>query len=198
MVEQVYSYPRGADYVRPGDVLLVRNLSTAWLARITRLGIRIGAWLTGRPTQWTHAIVAHHVDAAGTYWGIEGRPGGVGWVDLAPHLADKVTLTNARQPKSDAQRDLVCGAALVLLVDHTAYDWAAIGIEAEIAIAAARHVDPLWKPGSEWGPGIPGAVICSALADWAYEQAGLETPDADRYCTPGDWATLIEDKGWSG
>jgi hypothetical protein len=182
--------------VQPGDILLVRNQSTAPLTRMARWAIQLGAWLEGASTTWTHVIVAHHEDDSGIFWGLEGRPGTVGWCELAPHLADPVTLTNVHQGKTNAQRALICDAMLPL-IGVAGYDWAAIAADAGIALAAAAHVAPAWSSLDPWGPRVPGHVVCSSLADFAYERAGLESPAADRFCTPGDWARLIKDRGWS-
>lgn len=182
--------------VKPGDVLLVRNKGTAAGTRLARWAIQLGAWLERRPTTWTHVIVADHVDAAGVRWGLEGRPGGVGWVDMAPYLADPVTLTNRSQVKGEGQRVLIT-SAMAPLVGKAGYDWAAIGADAAIALASAAHVAPLWRQVDKWGPGVPGHVVCSALADYAYEVAGLESPALDRFATPADWAALIERNHWS-
>lgn len=182
--------------VKPGDVLLVRNRGTAVGTRLARWGIKLGAWLERKPTTWTHVIVAHHVDEAGVFWGVQGQPGTVGWVDLKPYLADPVTLTNRGQLKTAAQRDDVY-AAMLPLVGQARYDWGVIAADAAIALGAARHVEPLWNMLDTWGPGVPGHVVCSSLADYAYERAGLESPAADRFCLPADWARLIQERNWS-
>lgn len=182
----------------PGDVLLVRNKGTAATTRLARWAIQLGAWLEGDPTTWTHVIVADHIDDTGLFWGLEGRPGGVGWVDIAPYLDDPVTLTNIRQPKAPNQRALIT-TAMAPLVGKAGYDWAAILADAAIALAAAGHVEPIWyeRVRVQWGTTMPGHVVCSALADYAYERAGLESPVPDRFCTPGDWARLIKARNWS-
>jgi hypothetical protein len=171
--------------VFPGDILLTRT--GKWWSLL----IRLGASLKDRPNVWNHAIVAHHRDKAGTFWGLEGRAGGVGWVDLTPVLRDEYTIGNLMQPKTGEQRQKICDAALAAI--GTGYDWPAI------ARVAADAIQPLWKlKGGTWGKGrtVPGALICSALADWAYEMAGLSSPRADRWCTPADWADFILTEGW--
>lgn len=168
--------------VSPGDVLVVRDAGFwAWW-------IRFGERLRGKPHDWNHVVIAHHVDAAGTFWGIEGRPGGVGWRDLRSYLGAEITLTNRLQGKSDSQRASICQAAEALL--GVRYDWPAIVMD------GLRMIDPLWQMRDVWGPGVPGQIVCSSLADYIYERVGLVTPATDRWCTPGDWAELIESRGW--
>lgn len=175
--------------VLPGDVLVVHDPHSvpAWW-------IRFGEWVAGKPANWNHVLIAHHIDAADTYWGIEGRPGdGVGWRDMASYLTDPRTLTNAAQPKTADQRGLIKDAAEALLPapGHAArYDWPAIVVD------GLEMVDPLYRMRDKWGPGVPTQVVCSSMADWVYEHCGLATPAADRFCTPADWAAFIQRKGW--
>jgi hypothetical protein len=184
--------------VLPGDVLLVRIRGRAWPVRVSAWLISLGARMRHEPDTWNHVIVADHIDAAGTFWGLQGQPGVVGAVDLAPYLADPETLTNAGQQKSGEQRALIV-AAMQPLVGKAGYDWLAIlgdAAQAMTATAAQRFVAPLWSMLGKWGPGAPGHVVCSSLADWAYHQAGLDSPDPDRWCTPGDWAQWVERQPW--
>lgn len=181
--------------VKPGDVLLVRVKSGRPFTRLASWLIRLGASLEREPTTWTHVIVADHVDAAGTWWGMQGQPGVVGPVDLRPYLADPVTLSNVAQPKTDEQRVKIV-AAMAPLVLKAEYDWTAIGVDAAIALTAAAHVAPLWRLFDRWGPGVPGHVVCSSLADYAYDRVGLDSPALDRWCTPADWAVFIESEAW--
>jgi hypothetical protein len=148
----------------------------------------LGAAVRDEPNVWNHVIVAHHVDEHGTFWGMEGRPGGVGPVDLTPWLRNPWTLTNAAQPKTVGQRNEI--ALAVAAADQRPYDWVGIAVD------AGRAVAPLWKMRDCWGPGIPCHVVCSSLADWAYERVGLASPAADRFCTPADWAGFVETRGW--
>jgi hypothetical protein len=169
--------------VRPGDVVACRS-QRGFVAAM----IRLGAALLDRPNTVNHVIVAHHRDAEGTLWGIEGRPGGVGWRDLGPVLRQPYTVSNAEQPKTEEQRATVCTTMEALL--GTEYDWFAIagdGLE-------ALHVHNLW--GQKWAQGVPGHVVCSSGADFAYARAQLAAPRPDRDCTPGDWAAFIMSRGW--
>lgn len=61
--------------LKPADVLVVRT--SGFAADM----IRLGAALTGKPNLDNHVAVMHHWDGE-VPWGLEGKPGGVGWVDL--------------------------------------------------------------------------------------------------------------------
>lgn len=172
----------GGRAVEPGDVLITRSKKSAF-ARLIRLGT---------DSAWNHVAVAHHTDAAGVAWGIEGRPGGVGWVDLRSYLDDGFTLTNVRLTKTPEQRSAVCTGAVALL--GTPYDWA--GILGDSFECLAPRLDALWR--RRWaGSAAPGHVVCSSLADWLYASAGLPSPGLERETSPADWAALILAKGWS-
>jgi hypothetical protein len=166
--------------VKPGDVLVVRT--SGWAGFL----IRLGSFFREQPSWWNHAAIAHHIDDAGTYWGIEGRPGGVGWKNIGKWLDDKHTLTTAELWKAatDEQRGTMCQGAEAML--GTSYDWPAIVMD------ALQVINPLWRERKdEWGDDVPGQVVCTSYADYVAEQVGLPNPDADRFATPGDWAELI-------
>jgi hypothetical protein len=169
--------------VQPGDVLLVRTGSIAGTF------IRLGAALTGKPNLASHVAVLHHTDGHGTPWAIEGRPGGVGWRDARQYLTSAWELDNAAQPKTDLQRQRVCGTMEALI--GTAYDWP--GIVAD-ALSALRIRLPGWDP--SWHGTVPGHVVCSSLAAYAYAKAGLPCPAGDRNVTPGDWDQFVLTKAW--
>jgi hypothetical protein len=170
-----------------GDVLTVwdpRNPLPAW-------AIRAGGWLRGRRARADHVVMFHHADAAGTAWGIEGRPGGVGWVDLAtyPHI----TSSNAAQPKTDAQRAQLREAAVGML--DVGYDWAAVVSDARQAL----HLDHLWRS-KDFGDDAPAHVVCSSAWDWVYEHLGLASPGGTvgtRWTTPADWERFNLAAGWA-
>ena len=167
------------ELLKPGDVLAVR---TAGLGSAL---IRVGEELSGKPGLENHVVVMHHwLD--GVPWGLEGRPGGVGWADLRGYLASGWTVNNCGQPgRGDQMRAVVADRAVALL--GTRYDWAAIGGDA----LAALHVR-LW--GLTFPHGLaPGEVVCSSFAAWLYEQAGWGRPDpgAERDVEPGDWQAFI-------
>jgi hypothetical protein len=173
---------------QPGDVVLTR--SAGWVGWV----IRFGAALLDLPNVRNHVVVVHHVDDAGTLWGIEGRPGGVGWVDMSRVLRQPLSISNVEQPKTLRARALVCEAAEAAL--QRPYDWGAIGR----AAAEAVRLDFLWAADEFKDDGtVPGGVICSALADWAYEHAGLPSPGGGqrtRYTTPADWDLFIQSRAW--
>lgn len=170
--------------VQPGDVLVVRTPPTifGWL-------IRFGAALRGRPNLDDHVVIAHHLDDAGVLWGIEGRPGGVGWVDVAVYSGPYV-FSNADQTKTQAQRAEVCELAKAAL--GTPYDWVAILDDA----ADTLGLGELW-PCRDYGSQPPGHVVCSSLAAWIYGRVGLDHPaGAARWSTPSDWTDWILRRGW--
>jgi hypothetical protein len=168
--------------VRPGDVLAVRSSGVAGLA------IRLGAAFRDRPNLSNHIAVVHHVDAHGTLWCVEGRPGGAGWRDAKAYLASPWVLTNAGQPKTDLQRAAVCKVMAALV--GAAYDWEAIVADA----AGDLHLDTAWLPA--WNGTVPGHVVCSSLAVYAYGKAGLTSPPVTRTDQPSDWDAFILTRGW--
>ena len=189
-------FPTEYSKVHPGDVLLVEIKGKNPLTRIAGRLIKLGARLTRQTHRWNHVIVASHIDDAGIYWGVQGQPGVVGWVDLRPYLKGDAYLANEEQPKTEEQRKTILDA-LTPLVGKASYDWTAIAVSAGVAAGAASSITSLWRWSGQWGKEVPGALICSALADYGYERAGLATPKSDRYCTPADWATFIERRGWA-
>lgn len=168
-----------------GDVICTRNRTSRWA-----YFIRLGAALADKPSTVNHVIVCHHRDAAGTWWGVEGRPGGVGWVDMRRALKGPYTITNTAQPKTPDQRHTIAKVTEGML--GTPYDWAGIVGDAMDAI----HAQNLWA--SAWGPKnlAPAHVVCSSLAAWAYQHVGIPAPAKYRDTTPGDWAAWIIEKGW--
>jgi len=174
-----------ADQVKPGDILATR--SPGW----TAAAIRIGAALTGKINLSNHVAIVVKTDAHGTLWVVEGKPGGVGWRQASDYLGSKWTITNADQPKTDAQRKTVCDTAVHLI--GTAYDWKAIAADAAADLRQGFN----WAP--DWGQGqVPGQVVCSSLAAYAYDQASLARPPGKaRTCQPGDWDTWCITRGWA-
>lgn len=184
--------PRFKGEVNVGNVLVTRE--GPWYVS---LAIRLGARLLGRPSVCNHAIIVHHVDAQGVWWGIEGRPGGVGWRDLRDVLSNAYTNANTQQPISEGQRYLIAVAAESLL--SVAYDWSAIAEDATHIFVAGRLWEEVEKH-AEWGDNqIPGHVVCSSFADWAYESVNLPNPGGfkvTRFTTPGDWDEFMMNEGW--
>jgi hypothetical protein len=170
-----------APVIQPGDVIAVRTPD--FFGGL----IRLGAALRGLPDLSNHIAVAHHRDARGTLWVIEGRPGGTGWRQAGDYLRDRRTLTNADQPKTDAQRAAVCATMLAMV--GCEYDWEAIAADA----AADLHFD--WQP--VFGAGVPAHVVCSSLACYAYDEAKLARPPGNaRTDQPADWDSWILERGW--
>jgi hypothetical protein len=171
---------------QPGDVLVIDG--TTDTAKL----IELGAVLAGEPAA-SHVAVLHHTDGAGVPWSIEGRPGGVGWADARAYLRDPRTVTNVLQPKTQPQRTQVCALAVKLL--GTSYDW--LGGIAEDAFNALG-LGALWAEKDPATGLVPGHVVCSSLAAWAYDRTGLAAPHpADwRHVTPGDWAAFCLAAKW--
>jgi hypothetical protein len=168
--------------VQPGDVLVVRT--TGWAAEM----IRLGEALEDKPNVANHVAVADHADANGTLWGVEGRPGGVGWVDLAAYLASSWTTSNAAQPKTDEQRRLVTVTMRGMLGDR--YDWEAIAADA----AEDLHLGELWLPDHGL---VRGETVCSALAAYGHDKAGLPRPPGrERTVQPSNWEEWCLTRGW--
>lgn len=173
---------------QPGDICVVRT--GGFFAKM----IRFGAALRGWPNLDNHVVGIHHVDDAGTVWGIEGRPGGVGWVDVARYFSGpygKYAITNRKQPKTDKQRSELTTIMVQLL--KTGYDWDAI---AEDAI---QDLDlPTWWH-QHWGVnGVPAHVVCSSLYAWGYMKLGLAAPRqvSARNVEPANWETFIIEERW--
>lgn len=170
-----------------GDVIVTRE--GPWLVSNA---IRLGARMLGTPAFVNHTIIVHHMDDSGTWWGIEGRPGGVGWIDIRSRLDMPLTNANNSQTKTESDRYLIATAAEQLL--GMAYDWK--GIAADTA-EAFHMFTRLWRKAVEWGEDeVPAHVVCSSFADWAYEQVRLTNPGGyarTRMTTPGDWDKFMMD-----
>jgi hypothetical protein len=172
---------------QPGDILLTRG--SAWTSRL----IRLGAALLDRPNAYNHVIVFTHYDQLGIPQGIEARAEGAGDIDLRRTLKSRWVFSNADQPKTPGQRQLVVAAAKG--VKGTQYDWPAIFDEALEALG----ITPFWTLAERPADRLPTSLICSALADWAYAKAGLANPGGNahnRLTTPSDWSSFILTKGW--
>lgn len=179
--------PRYTGTVGVGDVICTRE-GKWWISA----GIRLGAVLMGLPAFVNHVIIVHHMDERGSWQGIEGRPGGVGWVDLKERLGSPLTNANVLQPKTDAQRYLIATAAEALV--NVPYDWATIAEHTAVALRLRRQAVREW-PEDE----VPGHVVCSSYADWAYEKVGLSNPGGlsmTRMTTPAHWDRFITRKEW--
>lgn len=176
--------------LNPGDVVAVDTGNAAQDDLI-----RLGALLDGTPAPANHVVIVHHADKAGTLWGIEGRPGGVGYVDMAKYTNSalvKYANSNTAVPRTEAESGAVCQAAMSLL--GTPYDWrggiAADAFEAFRLDGIAKLLDKWWGWPDVCGTALrPAHVVCSSLAQWVYVRLGLPAPkvaDAE-LCTPADW-----------
>lgn len=170
-------------------------ISDVYAVRTGGLGpwfIRLGARLRGLPADVNHVAVMHHWDDAGVPWGIEGRPGGVGWVDMRRHFRSPATVSNAAQPRTEEQRYLVAVALEKTL--GTPYDWDAIFAAAMVSLGLPGLFAADWR-----GRGVPGQVVCSAVAAWAHEQVGLARPTppkAARSVWPAHWSRFVRGGEW--
>jgi hypothetical protein len=103
-----------------------------------------------------------------------------------------MTNANNQQPKTETQRLLIATAMESML--NVAYDWGGILTDAQ------RAVHGFWQSADEWSYGQkPSAVVCSSLADWAYEQVNMPNPGGQaktRLTTPGDWDAFMLWEEW--
>jgi len=134
--------------IAPGDVLAVRTSIS-----LMEKAVNIGGVLTGETGLDNHVVVVHHT-TDGVPWGVEGKPGGVGWADLRRYIRDPHTVGNAEQPKTPLQRATITELATTML--GTPYDWAAIADDALTALNLPALFAEDWD-----GHGAPGHVVCS-------------------------------------
>jgi hypothetical protein len=169
-----------------GDVVVVRT--PGLFAGVIRLGEK----LQGKPDLHNHVAVLHHT-IDGVNWYLEGRPGGVGWrpfkVSADGYAGSKQAIDNAAQPKTSDQRQAVCTSMRKLF--GAPYDWEAIEADA----ASALRLPAIWD---RWAGTMPGHVVCSSAAAWAYAEAHLPAPEfgGGRFTEPGDWSAFIAENGW--
>lgn len=180
------SIPGRPDIIpQPGMVLCVRTNGFAGEM------IRFGEMLIGEDDLENHVLVLDHIDNHDTWWGIEGRPGGVGWRDATAYLNSEWTLSNQGQRLTFNQRESICKSMRGLL--GVPYDWTAITEDA----LRDLHLPDLW--GEKWHSQAPAHVVCSSLAAWAYFSNRLPAPgsiiDQPRidpaHVQPADWADFI-------
>ena len=170
--------------LKPGDVLAVRG--AGWEAEV----IRVGEELSGKPGLDNHVAVMHHWQGD-VPWGLEGKPGGVGWADMRRYVASEYTVNNCGQPgRTDAVRAQVAAEAEHLI--GTRYDWLAI---ADATLRAFR-MDDLFS--STVNGTVPGHIVCSSYAAFLYKLYGWDHPNVpDRDCEPGDWTAFAMDHGYN-
>ena len=173
-----------------GDVLAV-NTGNALVSEL----IRFGAAIEGKPNIANHVVVVHHKDQRGTWWGIEGRPGGVGYVDMAKYVDTplvKYANSNSAEIRTDEQRSTIAKAAEGLL--GVGYDWvggiACDALDSLRLAGLADLVDQWWGWKDPENPNErPAHVVCSSLAAWVYLNLGLARPQIrdEELCMPADW-----------
>ena len=174
--------------LKPGDVVVTEM--GVWIVRVL---IWIQALMTGkaRYSRGGHVIVVTHTDDQNRLWGIEGRPGGIGWARLDKRNG-KWGMSNAEQPRDMAQRSRIVETMKMLL--DTKYDY---GAYIQIALnTMGINVD--WTDFQ--GNDVPSHFICSAVADYVYEELGLPNPGGfkiTRLTTPAEWAEYIDKKQWN-
>ena len=108
-------------------------------------------------------------------------------MDIGTRLSQPLTNANTAQYKTEDQRYLVARAAESLI--DTSYDWVAIAEAAREATRLRGLAAAEWPDNA-----VPGSVICSSLADWAYEKVGLDNPGGSkmtRFTTPGHWDAFM-------
>jgi hypothetical protein len=174
---------------QPGMVLCVRTNGTS-----DEL-IRFGAALLDEDDLENHVAVLDHITpdpkgGVGTWWAIEGRPGGVGWVDASAYLSSPWTISNQGQKLTDEQQQDICKTMQALI--GTPYDWEAIE-EAGMRDLhmTSLHLPELWS--EKWHGVAPGHVICSSAAVWGYMKNGADYPkNIDQaHVQPADWSDFI-------
>lgn len=175
--------------LKPGDVVIVEM--GIWIVRVM---IWIQAFFTGRArySKAGHIIVVSHTDNEGRVWGLEGRPGGIGWTNLDKRHG-KWAVTNVDQPKTAEVRAKLVESMEALLgakYDYPAYLKLALDM---VGITTRWTVEYTEDE-------LPVSYICSAVADHIYEVNGLPNPGGNqvtRFTTPAEWAYFIATKGWN-
>ncbi len=167
--------------VGPGTILAVRSEG------VFSEAIRFGSALIDKPNVEAHIAVVHHKAADGTIWGIEGRPGGCGWVDCGRYLNAVYTISNRNQPLTPQQREEICQFMEILAFRKAGYDWPAIFQDAERDL----HLPELWT--TKWNGEVPCHIVCSSGAAWVYDKVGALRPEQtdDRHVQPADWTEFI-------
>lgn len=174
--------------LQPGDVVIVEM--GIWIVRVM---IWVQALFTGKAkySKAGHIIVVSHVDSDGRLWGIEGRPGGIGWADLSKRNG-KWGVSNVDQPKTAEMRVRLVDSMTALL--GSKYDYPAY---LKLAMDMVG-ITPRWTV-EYTEEDVPVSYICSAVADQIYEANGLPNPGGNnntRFTTPADWAQFVDTKGW--
>jgi hypothetical protein len=173
----------------PGDVVVVKMGN--WILHAL---IWIQALLSMKSFKYVnygHVAVVDHRDDEGRLWGIEARAGGIGWVNLDQY-SGAYGLSNAEQPKTEELRSKITTVMQNLL--GTSYDYYAYLEIALNTLGITKH----WTDFQ--GNDVPVQFICSAVADYVYEDEKLPNPGGyaiTRYTTPAEWAAFIDKKQWN-
>lgn len=176
--------------LQPADIVVVR---TPGGFPTPQWWIRLGAALQDKPNLDNHVAVMHHYDSQGVPWGLQGQPGGVGWVDMRAYIASPYTVNNCGQPaRTDAERAEAAKLAESML--GTKYDWQAIGGDGLMDL----HVH-LWNDLSFPHGLKPGEVVCSSYGAYVYEMMTWAHPSTgtERVCQPADWEQFCTANGYS-
>jgi hypothetical protein len=152
--------------------------------------IRLGSALLGEPNLDNHIAVLDHKDAKGTWWALEGRPGGVGWADATRYLTGKYTISNQKQILTNQQRAGICVTMQRLI--NTQYDWDAIVGDGFRDLHLPVLPDP-WAEKVGKNGIVAGHVVCSSAAVFAYAQnhAAYPTYTDAAHEEPSDWVKFI-------
>jgi hypothetical protein len=172
--------------VKAGHVLAVRT--DGFFAE----AIRFGGSLIEEPNLDNHIAVLHHQDAHGTWWCLEGRPGGVGWRDATSYLQSPWTISNRNQPLMAEQLAEICNRMDAMI--NRQYDWRAI-IEDGLRDI---HIEDPW--GEKWTNGeVNGGVVCSSAAAYAYGFARAAYPQniSAPHVQPADWVQFIIENNYA-
>jgi hypothetical protein len=182
------SHPNTAG-VQIGDVLAIHGTTLADKM------IELGSSLIGEPNLASHIAVLHHQDANGTWWVLEGRPGGVGWRDATAYLNSSYTITNRNQPRTIEQRTEICYWMAKLI--NTQYDWDAIVNDGLRDLHLVTMPDP-WGIKDINGE-VSGHIVCSSAATFAHVMAKCLHPEyASMTDTePSDWVKFILDNNYA-
>jgi hypothetical protein len=179
-----------AQLLQPGDIVVVR---TPGGFPTPQWWIRLGAALQDKPNLDNHVAIMHHYDSQGVPWGYEGKPGGVGQVDMRSYIRSPYTVNNCGQPgRTDADREKA--RILTESMEGTKYDWQAIGGDGLCDL----HVH-LWNDLEEFHGVKPGHVVCSSFGAWLYMTLNWAHPDTntERVCQPADWEAWCISQGYS-
>jgi hypothetical protein len=165
------------DTLKPGDVFAVHSGNNYDV-------IQFGESLMGEPNMDNH--VAGFVKWDGKVpWGLEGRPGGVGWVDMRKYIGHPFAYNNVAQNRTEATRVTVASEAVEMI--GTKYDWEMIGGSALGALHVKLY-NLTWPHGL-----VPGEVVCSSYWAYLYDTVQWAHPNTgdERQCDPGDWTNFI-------